>query len=347
MKIIITGGAGFIGTNFCLSAIKMGHEVVIVDDISRKGTKENLATIRNDLAFNEDKFFLEKIDITDSDKIIEVFKEHHDAELIVHLAAQVAVTTSISDPRLDFEINALGTFNILEAMRAIDSKALLIFSSTNKVYGNLSGVSLIESEKRYQFADLTNGINEKQQLDFHSPYGCSKGVADQYVRDYSRIYKLNTVVVRQSCIYGINQLGIEDQGWVAWFTIAAMMGKEISIYGDGKQVRDVLYIDDLVNLYWELFRCRDECSGKIFNAGGGMQNSLSLIELLDILDANNLKVSKSFADQRKGDQKIFISDNRKLKEFTGWEPLISPKEGTEKLIVWVRKNLDKIKYLLG
>ena len=180
----------------------------------------------------------------------------------MHLAAQVAVTTSITDPRLDFEINALGTFNIfLEAMRAIDSKALLIFSSTNKVYGNLSGVSLIESEKRYQFADLTNGINEKQQLDFHSPYGCSKGVADQYVRDYSRIYKLNTVVVRQSCIYGINQLGIEE-GWVAWFTIAAMMGKEISIYGDGKQVRDVLYIDDLVNLYF----CKDECSGKIFNA---------------------------------------------------------------------------------
>mgnify|MGYP003350376577 CR=1 FL=1 len=253
------------------------------------------------------------------------------------MAAQVAVTTSVNNPREDFDINCLGTFNLLECCRLYSPKCSFIYASTNKVYGEFY-IEANELDTRYDPIHF-KGVNENNLLDFHSPYGCSKGCGDQYVIDYHRIYGLNTVCLRQSCIYGINQFGIEDQGWVSWFTIASTFDKKFYVYGDGKQVRDVLFISDLVDLYEKIIENIDVCSGEIYNVGGGPKNSLSLLELIEFLETSmNKKLNYSFDSWRPGDQKIYISNISKIYNHIGWEPKTSIKDGLKELLSWVIKN---------
>ena len=264
-------------------------------------------------------------------------------DYVLHLAAQVAVTTSVTDPRTDFEINAFGTFNVLEAIRLSENKPGLIFASTNKVYGGLEHRAVVEQAERYAFTEIT-GVSETEPLDFHSPYGCSKGAADQYVRDYSRMYNLKTVVMRQSCIYGPQQFGIEDQGWVAWFIIAGMFGRPVTVYGNGKQVRDLLFVDDLVQAYDLAFNRLDTVSGEIFNMGGGVNNTLSLLEFIRLLnDDCAITLNYSWGDTRPGDQPIFVSNNDKAKALLGWEPRTTVNDGIAQLINWLRTHESEVK----
>ena len=267
----ITGGAGFIGSNYVHRLLERGEKVTIYDNLSRAGALRNLDWLRE--TFGENAFQLITGDVRDADLLTSSCRE---ADVIVHLAAQVAVTTSVTQPREDFEINALGTFNLLEAARLSGRKPIVLYASTNKVYGGMEDVPVVEDATRWRYADLPYGCPESQPLDFHSPYGCSKGAGDQYVRDYARIYDLPTVVLRQSCIYGPRQFGVEDQGWLAWMVIAAITGRTITIYGDGKQIRDVLYIDDLLDAYDAAIARITEVKGRVFNLGGGAQNTLSI-----------------------------------------------------------------------
>ena len=272
MKVLVTGCAGFIGSHLAVNFLTKGHKVVGIDNLSRNGSKENLNWLTET---NKNMVFCDA-DIRNFKGVSDVFKIYGPFDLILHMAAQVAVTTSVLDPREDFEINALGTFNILEATRLYSPEAVFEFASTNKVYGKMDKIGVTERNGRYEYDELQKGIDENYNIDFHSPYGCSKGAADQYVRDYNRIYGLKTVVLRQSCIYGTRQFGIEDQGWVAWFVIASLLNKPITVYGDGKQIRDILWIDDLVDVYVKLFENAEKVSGKVFNIGGGPSNTLSL-----------------------------------------------------------------------
>jgi len=341
-KILIIGGAGFIGINSARYFIKKGWNITILDNLSRPGTKYNLDTLRKE---NIGKFEFKKADIRTDTKILENFVKKHDA--VLHLAAQVAVTTSIVDPRNDFETNALGTFNVLEAVRKSKNKPVLLYSSTNKVYGSLPQFPVITQGNRYAFKDKkirSRGISENIQLDFHSPYGCSKGVADQYVVDYSRIYGLKTVVFRQSCIYGEYQMGVEDQGWVAWFAIAAMFGKKITVFGTGKQVRDLLYVGDLVRLYEAAIKNINKVSGQAFNVGGGPQNTLSITECFEILNKKlNVQINPLKGKTRAGDQPIFIADISKAYKMLGWKPIISIDVGIDRMISWIKRNQKIIK----
>jgi CDP-paratose 2-epimerase len=268
---LITGGAGFIGSNYAARCLSRGEEVVIFDNLSRRGADRNIEWLSDQ--FNRKSFNLVKEDIRDAEAIKFAARG---ADRIVHLAAQVAVTTSVTDPTTDFEINAGGTFNALEAARASGRKPAFLYASTNKVYGGMEDVEVVEKNMRFDYKDLPEGASESQPLDFHSPYGCSKGAGDQYTRDYHRIYGLPTVVLRQSCIYGTRQFGVEDQGWLAWFIIAAVTGRPITIYGNGKQVRDVLFIEDLLDAYDAAFANIKTSAGQIFNIGGGRQNSISV-----------------------------------------------------------------------
>lgn len=337
-KMLITGGAGFIGVNAADHFLSQGWAVVIFDNFSRKGTDINLA-------FLEEKYLsgltVVKGDIrTDQEQLNTLC---NDVDVVLHLAAQVAVTTSVIDPREDFEINALGTFNVLEAVRNSTKKPQLIYASTNKVYGGLEHMNVEEGERRYSFAGGIGGVTEQTPLDFHSPYGCSKGAADQYVRDYSRLYDLKTTVIRQSCIYGPHQMGIEDQGWVAWFMIATLFNRPVTIYGNGKQVRDLLYVDDLVAAYDACIKNPDAVSGEVFNMGGGATNTLSLIEFLDFLkDDLQMNVEYSFGGVRPGDQPIFVSDNSKFMQATGWSPKFDTTKGIANLLEWLKENKDKL-----
>lgn len=328
---LITGGAGFIGTNAADFFLTRGDRVIVFDDLSRAGTNTNLMWLQ---AKNSDRLEFVKGDIrTDIDTLSRCADR---ADFVLHLAAQVAVTTSVVNPREDFEINALGTFNVLEAIRLSSKKPALLYSSTNKVYGGMEDVGVEERNNRYEYTDLPHGASEERLLDFHSPYGCSKGAADQYVRDYSRIYGLKTIVFRQSCIYGYRQFGIEDQGWVAWFTIAATLNKAITLYGDGKQIRDILFIDDLVRAFDAAFNALDVTSGQIYNIGGGPSNTMSLLELLSFLETFlSKKIQISQADWRPGDQKVFVADIRKAHHDFGWQPAVTVEQGIEKLYRWV------------
>ena len=247
-----------------------------------------------------------------------------DCDVLVHLAGQVAVTTSVTNPRQDFEANALGTFNALEAARLSDRKPIFIYASTNKVYGEMQDVRLVEEATRWKYADLEHGCSEAQPLDFHSPYGCSKGAGDQYVRDYARIYGLQSVVLRQSCIYGPRQFGMEDQGWLAWMTIAAVTGRPITIYGDGKQVRDVLHVDDLLDAYDAAISRIETARGQVYNVGGGTRNILAVwAEFGPLLEkVLGRKIPVSWADWRPGDQRVFYADFRKAQKELGWTPRV-------------------------
>jgi CDP-paratose 2-epimerase len=266
-------------------------------------------------------------------------------DVIYHLAGQVAVTTSVLDPRDDFENNALGTFNALEAARAAGNDPIFIYASTNKVYGGMEDVVVEQEATRYRYRDLPHGIPETQPLDFHSPYGCSKGAGDQYVRDYARIYGLRTVVFRQSCIYGTRQFGIEDQGWIAWFIIAAVTGRPITIYGDGKQVRDILFVTDLLDAYQAAIDRIDAAAGQVYNVGGGPENVLSVwAELGPMLqDLMGRKVDVACADWRPGDQRICIMDTRKAQRDLGWRPKVGVAEGVRTLYEWVVANKELFK----
>lgn len=342
MKILVTGGAGFIGSHVAEYYAMKGNEIIVFDNLSRTEILSknigdplyNWSYLKN----NYPNIKLVKGDIRNFDKLKAVA---HEAEAIIHVAGQVAVTTSLSDPRTDFEINALGAFNVLEAARLNDSA--VIFCSTNKVYGeNVNKIPVIERSTRYEYADPTykSGIPEDFPIDLtcHSPYGCSKLAADLYVQDYAYTYGLKTGVFRMSCIYGERQFGVEDQGWVAWFVIATLTDRPITIYGNGKQVRDVLYVKDLVKAF-DAFLSNSVKHG-VFNIGGGPENTLSLLELLELLEKLTSKKPKiSFSSWRPADQKVYISDISKATKLLNWRPQVRPEEGVRKLTEWVSENL--------
>lgn len=339
-KILITGGAGFIGVNSARHFLSRGWNVSLIDNLSRRGTEDNLRWLQSQHTVD-----FHKADIRDADTMACLVRDLR-PDLVLHLAAQVAVTTSVANPREDFEINALGTFNMLEAVRQHAPDAFFINASTNKVYGKMHDVPVVERNGRYEYDTLRDGVSETQPLDFHSPYGCSKGVADQYTIDYARIYGLHTVTLRQSCIYGTRQFGIEDQGWVAWFTIAAVLGKTITIYGDGKQIRDVLHVADLARAYEAAFLARERVRGQALNIGGGPANTMSLIELLDyIKDALGIDVPRKYSDWRPGDQPVFVCNLAKARELMGWAPTIGVREGVKDLAQWVSENKSLFAWL--
>lgn len=280
-----------------------------------------------------------RVDLRDADGVAAAFREHADAAQVLHLAGQVAVTTSVEHPRADFEANALGTLNVLEAMRRGAPDAVLLYASTNKVYGGLEHLHVVEHDCRYAYARHPHGVAETEPLDFHSPYGCSKGAADQYVRDYHRIYGLRTIVFRQSCIYGYRQFGVEDQGWVAWFAIAAARSRPMRVYGDGKQVRDVLFIEDLLDAFDAAFARVDRAAGQVFNIGGGPANAISLRELLAFLEARaGRPLNLSYHSWRPGDQRVFVSDIRRSRAELGWEPAVDWRRGVDLLCRWISDN---------
>ena len=330
-KILITGGAGFMGSNAALFFQKKGWKIFILDDFSRKGSKNNLDNLKKKITIQ-----WYKVEISNYKKLSNIISKIK-PNLILHCAGQVAVTKSVTNPRRDFNSNTLGTFNVLESIRNFSKDSKLIFTSTNKVYGNIEK-KISSNEKRYFFRSSEKNINENYPLDFYSPYGCSKGAADQYVRDYSRIYKLDTTVLRLSCIYGGMQYGIEDHGWITWLTMLAILEKEIKIFGDGKQVRDALYIDDLVRLFYKL-SMKKNVKSEIYNVGGSSKNSLSLLELINSLE-KKLKKKVNFRkyNWRPGDQKIYISNISKVSKELNWKPEIKISQGLDRVIEWVKLN---------
>jgi len=332
-SILITGGAGFIGINAARHFHERGWTVTILDNLSRRGAAENLDWLRR-----QKQVRFERADVRDRTALERIVDELR-PQAVLHLAAQVAVTTSVTDPREDFEINALGTFNVLEAVRLKSPESFFINASTNKVYGKMEDLGVVERNGRYEYRDLLNGVGEDRPLDFHSPYGCSKGVADQYTIDYARIYGLRGVTFRQSCIYGPRQFGIEDQGWVAWFTIAAILRKKITIYGDGKQIRDVLHVQDLARAYEAAYERRDAVSGQAFNVGGGPANTMSLLELIAYLEEDlGISIPLQWSDWRPGDQPVFVCGLDKALRLLQWQPSTPVREGVGQLICWVRDN---------
>ena len=339
-SILITGGAGFIGVHSARHFHERGWDVTVLDNLSRRGAPENLAWLQKTCPVR-----FVQADIRDRDAMERIVAELR-PETLLHLAAQVAVTTSVENPRADFEANALGTFNMLEAVRQRSPQTFFINASTNKVYGRMEDLGVVERNGRYEYGALPDGVGEERPLDFHSPYGCSKGVADQYTIDYSRIYGLATVTLRQSCIYGTRQFGVEDQGWVAWFTIATVLGKQITIYGDGKQTRDVLHVSDLVRLYETVWANRTRASGQAFNIGGGPANTLSLRELIAQLEtACERKIPLQWSGWRPGDQPVFVCDVTKAAKLLDWRPAVPVREGVVELIDWTRANRELFGFL--
>lgn len=330
---LITGGCGFVGTNLAHRLLSEGHRVCVFDNLSRAGVQRNLDWLREQ---HGDRLIVKLADTRDAAAVRDAVRR---ASHVYHFAAQVAVTTSLDDPISDFEINARSAINVLEAIRHSIQKPPLFFTSTNKVYGGLEDVRLREDDRRYTPRTeriAQNGISEERRLDFHSPYGCSKGSADQYVRDYARSYGLRTVVFRMSCIYGPHQFGTEDQGWVAHFVIRALNREPITIYGDGKQVRDILFVEDLVDAFLRANEHLDVCSGQAFNIGGGPANTISLLELLELLrrfEGREPKLESS--DWRTGDQKYYVSDTRHFQELTGWSPSVRVHDGIRRLREWL------------
>ena len=334
--MLITGGAGFIGTNVAERLLRDGEKVLIFDNLGRTGVERNLEWLCETYG---SKIQVEIADVRDAHLIRDAVQQ---ASRIFHFAAQVAVTTSIDDPQKDFDVNVRGTLNILETLRRMKNPPPLLFTSTNKVYGALDDVALEKVGKRYppQDACHQNGISERQRLDFHSPYGCSKGAADQYVLDYARTYGIPATVFRMSCIYGPHQFGTEDQGWVAHFLIQSMKGRPLTLYGDGHQVRDILFVDDLVEAMMLAHARIDDLSGHAFNMGGGVDNSTSLLEIMQHIERlTDGNCQYSFSDWRLGDQKYYVTDTRLFRELTGWRPRYSIEDGLARLHDWVADNL--------
>ena len=339
MKYLVTGGCGFLGSNLASRALHDGDDVVVFDNLSRVGSQSNLDWLRGlgPVQFVDG-------DIRNADDVTRCVKESR-PDVIFHLAGQVAMTTSMLRPRMDFEINALGTLNVLEAARDFAHDAPILYSSTNKVYGDMNYVSYVEGEMRYTCPAYPDGFDESLPLDFQSPYGCSKGAGDQYILDYGRSFGLKTVVFRHSSIYGARQFSTFDQGWVGWFCAKAAEARKAKkgkssdafvISGDGKQVRDVLYSDDLIGLYFSAVKNISRAKGNAFNIGGGMKNSLSLRELFKLLEEYaDCEMNYTESPWREHDQKVFVADIAKAKELIGWEPRVGVEEGIKKMLGWV------------
>ena len=336
-RFLVTGGAGFIGANYVDRLVSAGKQVTIYDNLSRRGADSNLEFLR--AKHGPDSFELIVGDVRDAGLLL---KAVQGAEVVVHLASQVAVTTSVLHPREDFEINALGTFNVMEATRLSGHKPIVLYASTNKVYGGMEDTPLVELDTRWAYQDLPYGVPVTHNLDFHSPYGVSKGAGDQYVRDYYRIYGIPTVVFRQGAIYGPRQFGIEDQGWVAWFLIAAVLDRPITIFGDGKQVRDMCHVSDLLNAYDSALERIDAVAGGVYNIGGGPKNSLSIwVEFGELLEElSGKKIDTQRAGWRPGDQRVNIQDIRKAARELGWQPEIEVRAGIAGLYRWVVDNRE-------
>jgi CDP-paratose 2-epimerase len=329
---LITGGAGFVGSNLADALLRDGEKVIVADNFSRDGVRLNAAWLK---AKHGDRVRIETVDVRDAARIRALVRE---SKQVFHLAAQVAVTTSLVDPRDDLETNVIGTFNVLEAARTMLNPPSVLFTSTNKVYGGMEQVPVALSEGRYVYADGRRGVTEEARLDFHSPYGCSKGAADQYVHDYARIYGLPTVVFRMSCIYGRRQFGTEDQGWVAHFARSLLGGEPITIYGDGCQVRDILWVDDLVRAMRLAMDRIDTVHGEVFNLGGGAGNAVSVRGVIEGLRAlTGSAVPVSYSDWRPGDQRVYVSDTSKAERVLGWKAEIAWESGLEKLVEWLHE----------
>jgi CDP-paratose 2-epimerase len=337
MKYFITGGCGFIGTNLALSFSKQNYkDILILDNLTKITANKNLSILKkNNIAFA-------KIDIGKSKQKIAKLIKQHKPKVIFHLAGQVAMSTSLKNPDLDFQGNVLSTINILESIRKFSKKTVLIFSSTNKVYGDLKNFNYFEKKTRFSIKNNFKGFSENNTLDFKSPYACSKGSADQYVLDYARVFNLNTIVFRHSSVYGGRQFFTYDQGWVGWFCAQAIKHKflkktKFSITGNGKQVRDLIHIDDITRLYKLSFKKFNKLKGNAYNIGGGIKNSLSVIELLKFLEKKlNIKLNYYKIDNRLYDQKIFISDNKKIYKDLKWKPSISYKKGLVQMLDWIK-----------
>ena len=333
MQTLITGGLGFIGSNLAHRLLGEGRDVVVLDNSGRAGVRHNLQWLRDR---HGKRLRLIEGDVRD---FAAVQQAMCGARSVFHLAAQVAVTTSVANPTEDFLINAQGTLNVLEAARQSQPQPSVLYTSTNKVYGGMDDVRIVEQETRYQMADYPLGIPETFSLDFHSPYGCSKGAADQYTHDYHRIYGLPTVVFRMSCIYGPRQFGNEDQGWLAHFVITAVRGGSLMIYGDGKQVRDLLFVDDLVDAFLLAEQRLDLTAGRVFNIGGGPANALSVWREFEPLLEKTIgrRPAVQFGPWRPGDQRVYISDIRRAGEVFGWHPRVAPAEGLRRLAEWAEE----------
>lgn len=336
MKLLITGGCGFLGSNLASDALARGDELIVFDSLNRSGSRENLTWLQT-----QGNFKFEHGDIRNQNDITRVIQDFR-PEAIFHLAGQVAMTTSIANPRMDFEVNVLGTLNLLEAVRKHCPNASVLYSSTNKVYGDLEQYSYIETDTRYRCIERPDGFDEQTQLEFNSPYGCSKGAADQYMLDYARIFGLKTVVFRHSSMYGGRQFATYDQGWVGWFCQQAVnarantVAEPFTISGSGKQVRDVLHAEDIKSLYIKTLDNIEMVQGQAFNIGGGVRNSLSLIELFSILEkALQVKLSYKKLQVRESDQKVFIANIEKIKIKIGWEPKVSSELGIRKMLSWI------------
>jgi CDP-paratose 2-epimerase len=331
--VLITGGAGFIATNVADRLLRAGHRVRLFDNLSRAGVTQNINWLRHE---HGDRVEVQVGDVRDAAALKAAVCG---ATRVFHFAAQVAVTTSLDDPILDFEVNARGTLNLLEAIRALDQRPTLLFTSTNKVYGHLEDVRLRRRGRRYEpesTALATSGITETRPLDFHSPYGCSKGAAEQYVLDYARTFGLLATVFRMSCIYGPHQFGTEDQGWVAHFIIQALKRRGLTLYGDGLQVRDVLFVEDLVDAMVLAHERIDVTAGQAFNVGGGPRNTVSLLELLDLIgEVLGERPAFTIEPWRTADQRYYVSNAGKLQSLTGWRPRTPVREGVERLAAWL------------
>jgi CDP-paratose 2-epimerase len=337
MKYLITGGCGFVGSNLAAEVLKRNEELVVFDNLFRFGSSKNLEWLKSIGDFTYYPF-----DIRNLNDIETVIKEEK-PDVVFHLAGQVAMTTSISNPRLDFEINAMGTFNLLDSIRKYSPKTMVLYSSSNKVYGDFDQLTFIEKQTRYECLEYPNGFDESLPLNFQSPYGCSKGAADQYLLDFNRIYGIKTVVFRHSSMYGGNQHSTIDQGWIGWFCQKALeitegKAKELfSISGTGKQVRDVLHADDVIALYFKAVENIEMIKGKAFNIGGGINFSLSLIELFTMLeDILKIKMTYKQLPARESDQLVFVADGQKINELIGWHPKVTPIVGVTKMINWLK-----------
>jgi CDP-paratose 2-epimerase len=330
MKIFIIGGCGFIGFNvFSFLKNKNYNNITIIDNLSGQSSKKNYIKIKKE--FKKVKFY--NIDISQNKKIFDLIKQNK-PDVILALHGQVAVTRSIKDPKLDYNNNFLSVFNLLESIRKFSPKSILINLSSNKVYGKVEKIDLKENKSRYFSNHL---IDEKYPLNFESPYGCSKGAADQYVVDYAKLYNLRTVSLRLSCVYGENQWGTEDQGWIAWFIKCALLKNKIRLFGTGKQVRDVLHVSDLASLIYLCVKKINIIKGHAFNIGGGPKNTLSLLELINKIEIKlKIKINYSFSKVRFGDQKFFVNNLSKIKKMTGWYPKISVNNGLNKYIDWIK-----------
>jgi CDP-paratose 2-epimerase len=336
--VLITGGAGFIGTNVANRLLDQGRDVLVFDNLSRPGVERNLSWLLD--RHGHSVRFIEG-DVRNQAAVNAAVAE---CGQIFHFAAQVAVTTSLEEPITDFETNARGTLHVLEAIRKAGRRIPLLLTSTNKVYGDLHDVELHRGRLRYEPAPgspAANGISELRPVDFHSPYGCSKGAADQYVLDYARTFGIPATVFRMSCIYGPHQFGTEDQGWVAHFLLQAMRGESVTFYGDGRQVRDILFVEDLVNAMLLAHETISATSGHAFNIGGGTANTVSLLELASVIgDLQGAPMDIRFADWRTADQRYYVSDIRGFGAITGWKPAVGVREGVARLHKWLLEHRD-------